>query len=304
MRNNAAQAGCTAARRQRGLRRGRLESDGGKLPRIPEADDADDSSRFTIGARPRGGGRGAPGCPRAVPAGGVRSRDRCDAAGARARRLADVAPHPRRLGLQPARRDRPGQRRRPASGLVAGPPPGRPPAGHAAGVRRRPLHAEPERRHPGHRRRDGGPPLGAPPGPPRRCVRAHHARRLHDEPEPGHLREPDHRHQRGRVRLRPECADGELVWETRVLDYQVHPANQSTGPIIANGKVISGRSCMPAAGPEACVITAHDARTGEELWRRRTTPAPGEPGDETWGAYPINNAGTSARGWPRASTPS
>ena len=79
---------------------------------------------------------------------------------------------------------------------------------------------------------------------------------------------------------------GELVWETRVLDYQVHPANQSTGPIIANGKVISGRSCMPAAGPEACVITAHDARTGGELWRRRTTPAPGEPGDETWGGVP------------------
>ena len=83
-----------------------------------------------------------------------------------------------------------------------------------------------------------------------------------------------------------DAQTGELVWETRVLDYQTHPANQSTGPIIANGKVISGRSCMPAAGPEACVITAHDARTGEELWRRRTTPAPGEPGDETWGGVP------------------
>ena len=43
---------------------------------------------------------------------------------------------------------------------------------------------------------------------------------------------------------------------------------------------------MPAGGPEACVITAHDARTGAELWRRRTTPAPGEPGDETWGGVP------------------
>lgn len=29
----------------------------------------------------------------------------------------------------------------------------------------------------------------------------------------------------------------------------------------------------------ACVITAHDARTGAELWRRRTIPAPGEPGE-------------------------
>ena len=50
-----------------------------------------------------------------------------------------------------------------------------------------------------------------------------------------------------------DAKTGELVWETPVLDYRTHPANQSTGPIIANGKVISGRSCMPAAGPDACV---------------------------------------------------
>ena len=44
---------------------------------------------------------------------------------------------------------------------------------------------------------------------------------------------------------------------------------------------------MPRGGPDACVITAHDATTGEELWRRRTIPAPGEPGDETWGGVPF-----------------
>ena len=38
---------------------------------------------------------------------------------------------------------------------------------------------------------------------------------------------------------------------------------------------------------DACVITAHDALTGAELWRRRTIPAPGEPGDETWGGVPF-----------------
>ena len=54
----------------------------------------------------------------------------------------------------------------------------------------------------------------------------------------------------------------DLVWETQILDYRTHPANQSSGPIIASGKVISGRSCMPQGGPDACVITAHDARTG------------------------------------------
>ena len=79
---------------------------------------------------------------------------------------------------------------------------------------------------------------------------------------------------------------GELVWETQLFDYTQNPARHSAGPIVANGKVISGRSCRPRRGPEACVIMAHDAETGEELWRRRLIPAPGEPGDESWGGVP------------------
>ena len=84
-----------------------------------------------------------------------------------------------------------------------------------------------------------------------------------------------------------DAATGELVWETEILDYRVNPANQSSGPIIAGGRVVSGRGCTPRGGPDACVIVAHDAETGEELWRRRTIPAPGEPGDETWGGVPF-----------------
>ena len=84
-----------------------------------------------------------------------------------------------------------------------------------------------------------------------------------------------------------DAMTGRLAWETEILDYQVNPANQTSGPIVANGKVISGRSCTPRGGPDACVIVAHDATTGEELWRRRTIPAPGEPGDETWGDVPF-----------------
>ena len=79
---------------------------------------------------------------------------------------------------------------------------------------------------------------------------------------------------------------GRLVWDTQILDYTKNPAHQTSGPIIANGKVVSGRGCMPEAGPDACVITAHDALTGEELWRTRMIPAPGEPGDESWGGVP------------------
>ena len=82
------------------------------------------------------------------------------------------------------------------------------------------------------------------------------------------------------------AATGELVWETQLFDYTQNPARHSAGPIVADGKVISGRSCRPRRGPEACVIMAHDARTGEELWRRRLIPAPGEPGDESWGGVP------------------
>ena len=84
-----------------------------------------------------------------------------------------------------------------------------------------------------------------------------------------------------------DAQTGRMVWETEVLDYQVNPAIQGSGPIIANGKVISGRSCSAKGGPEACVVTAHDATTGVELWRRRLIPAPGEPGDDTWGDVPF-----------------
>ena len=84
-----------------------------------------------------------------------------------------------------------------------------------------------------------------------------------------------------------DAATGRLAWETQILDYTVNPAHQSSGPIVAGGKAVSGRGCMPEGGPEACVVVAHDARTGEEVWRTRLIPAPGEPGDETWGGVPF-----------------
>ena len=84
-----------------------------------------------------------------------------------------------------------------------------------------------------------------------------------------------------------DAATGRLAWETQILDYTKNPAHQSSGPIVAGGKVVSGRGCMPEGGPEACVVVAHDAQTGEEVWRTRLIPAPGEPGDETWGDVPF-----------------
>ena len=80
---------------------------------------------------------------------------------------------------------------------------------------------------------------------------------------------------------------GNQVWETAVMDPKL-PARASSGPIIANGKVITGRQCQPAATIDACIVTAHDAKTGKEVWRTSTIPRPGEPGNETWGDVPVN----------------
>ena len=88
-----------------------------------------------------------------------------------------------------------------------------------------------------------------------------------------------------------DARTGEMVWETQVSEYKDNTGTHSSGPIIADGRAISGRSCKttlgyPGGGPDACFVAAHDALTGEELWRRQLIPKPGEPGYETWGDVP------------------
>jgi alcohol dehydrogenase (cytochrome c) len=90
----------------------------------------------------------------------------------------------------------------------------------------------------------------------------------------------------GNVMYAIDARTGQPVWETQIMDPKL-PASMSSGPIIANGKVISGRQCQPQATHDGCVILAHDAKTGKELWRTRTIPRPGEPGNETWGDVPM-----------------
>jgi alcohol dehydrogenase (cytochrome c) len=80
-----------------------------------------------------------------------------------------------------------------------------------------------------------------------------------------------------------DSVTGKLAWQTRIVDYREDPAQETSGPIIANGKIFSTRGCEVKFTPNGCVITAHDAASGKELWRTRTIPRPGEPGDESWG---------------------
>ncbi len=93
-----------------------------------------------------------------------------------------------------------------------------------------------------------------------------------------------------------DARTGELRWETPA-DGRGH----SSAPLVVDGKVISGGSCF---GNRAnCFIAAHDAGTGEELWRFYTTPAPGEPGDETWAGAALENRQASTWGLPGSYDP-
>ena len=81
-----------------------------------------------------------------------------------------------------------------------------------------------------------------------------------------------------------DARTGKQVWDVPLTG----KANTSSGPIIADSKVISGRACAPDAGPKGCVMIANDARTGKELWRTWTIAKPGDPNDKTWGDVPWN----------------
>ncbi|HSQ95282.1 MAG TPA: PQQ-binding-like beta-propeller repeat protein [Croceibacterium sp.] len=79
---------------------------------------------------------------------------------------------------------------------------------------------------------------------------------------------------------------GKLAWDTTIMDYH-RGAKQSAGPIIADGLAITGRSCDQKGGPDACVITAHNAKTGKEVWRTSTIARDNDPNDKTWGGTPL-----------------
>jgi alcohol dehydrogenase (cytochrome c) len=88
-----------------------------------------------------------------------------------------------------------------------------------------------------------------------------------------------------------DARTGQMRWETKV-----ETRGNSQGPIVADGKVISGGSC--GGNRNNCFISAHDAMTGKELWRFYTTPAPGEPSDESWAGADVKNRQASTWGLP------
>lgn len=81
-----------------------------------------------------------------------------------------------------------------------------------------------------------------------------------------------------------DAKTGKLLWESVLGDY--HEMGTSAGPFIADGKVITLRTC-DASFAGGCFVAAHDAQTGKEVWRRYFIARPGEKGDETWNGLPL-----------------
>ena len=91
-----------------------------------------------------------------------------------------------------------------------------------------------------------------------------------------------------------DAKTGKERWANVVQDYKELSQNTSA-PIIVDGKVISSRTCETRAG---CFISAHDAKTGKEVWKFYNTPAPGEPGGDSWGGLPAERRIASSWGLP------
>ena len=87
-----------------------------------------------------------------------------------------------------------------------------------------------------------------------------------------------------------DARTGVLRWEAKLAEPNLGYEN-SSGPIIVNGKVINGINGCTRLIPESCFITAHDGRYGDELWRTFTIARPGEPGGDTWGGLPFELRG-------------
>jgi PQQ-dependent dehydrogenase (methanol/ethanol family) len=84
-----------------------------------------------------------------------------------------------------------------------------------------------------------------------------------------------------------DAKTGAVRWETKTT------GGMTSGPIVVEGKVVTGRACSPVG--ENCYIAAHDAKTGQEVWRFRTAAPDSDPGGASWGGAP--EAGRMAATW-------
>ena len=268
--------------------------------------DADAVSCFTMcfGDRARGPDAGVAARQRVGPVRErVRPRHRRDAPRSGPRGLADVAPHPRRVGLQPAGPDRPRQRGPAPHGVVARARDGAA-GGHPARLPRRPLHAAVERRHRGHRRGDRRPDLAASPQPARRRLRLRRRQRP-QQPQHRHLRPVHRQHQRRRLLLRARCRDRRDRLGDADLRLHGDAGGAQLGPHHRR-RPRHLRPELPAPG-RSRVVRHRGPRRADRRGAVEASDGAGpraSPATRRGATCPTRSGCTWARGCPRATTPS
>lgn len=83
-----------------------------------------------------------------------------------------------------------------------------------------------------------------------------------------------------------DATTGNLIWDTQVADFNLG-YHYSSGSLVVQGKLITGITGCGRYKDDVCFITAHDSKTGEELWRTSTIARPNEAGGDTWGDLPL-----------------
>jgi alcohol dehydrogenase (cytochrome c) len=76
-----------------------------------------------------------------------------------------------------------------------------------------------------------------------------------------------------------DATTGKAIWNKTLVDWK-KGLQFNVAPLVIKDKVILG----PATNEYGvnCWIAAFDVRTGNEVWRFKTVPEPGEPGNQTW----------------------
>jgi PQQ-dependent dehydrogenase (methanol/ethanol family) len=83
-----------------------------------------------------------------------------------------------------------------------------------------------------------------------------------------------------------DARNGKQVWEATVGNRSQGNYSTSSGPLVADGKVIQGMGGCARYEEEKCYISAYDANTGKLLWKFHTIAKSNDPGGDTWGGLP------------------
>lgn len=77
-----------------------------------------------------------------------------------------------------------------------------------------------------------------------------------------------------------DARTGKVAWDVAMPGGR----SNSSGPLLAKGKVIQGMGGCQQYIEEKCFISAYDAATGRQLWRFNTVATSKDPGGASWGA--------------------